>query len=64
MAAEKDARKAIRSVVATLPNIQQLKPEQEQVLLSFVGGHDVVALLPTGFGKSLIFQLRQLALLQ
>ena len=64
MAAEKDASKAIRSVVATLPNIQQLKPEQEQVLLSFVGGHDVVALLPTGFGNSLIFQLRQLALLQ
>ena len=50
--AEKDAREAIRSVVATLPNIQKLKPEQEQSLLSFVGGHDVVALLPTGFGKS------------
>jgi hypothetical protein len=53
-------RKAIRSVVAKLPNIQKLKPEQEQCLLSFVGGHDVVALLPTGFGKSLIFQLTPL----
>lgn len=41
MAAEKDVRKAIRSVVAKLPNIQKLKPEQEQCLLSFVG-----ALLP------------------
>ena len=51
MAAEKDASKAIRSVVATLPNIQKLKPEQE-VLLSFLSGNDVVALLPTGFGKS------------
>lgn len=60
MAAEKDASEAIRSVVATLPNIQKLKPEQEQALLSFVGGHDVVALLPTGFGKSLIFQLAPL----
>ena len=32
MAAEKDASEAIRSVVATLPNIQKLKPEQEQSL--------------------------------
>ena len=37
MAAEKDTSEAIRSVVATLPNIQKLKPEQEQ------------SLLPTGF---------------
>ena len=41
---EKDTREAIRSVVGSLPNIDQLKPEQEQALLSFVGGHDVVAL--------------------
>ena len=51
-------------VVATLPNIHKLQPEQEQVLLSFVGGHDVEALLPTGFGKGFIFQLRRLAPLQ
>ena len=37
-----------------------VKPEQEQSLLSFVGGHDVVAVLPTGFRKSLIFQLAPL----
>jgi superfamily II DNA helicase RecQ len=49
---EKDTREAIRSVVGSLPNINQLKLEQEQALLSFVGGHEVVALLPTGFGKS------------
>ena len=48
---KKDANEAICSVVETLPNIDQLKPEQEQALLSFVGGQDVVALLPTGFGK-------------
>ena len=64
MAAEKYASEAIRSVVATLPNIYELKPEQEQVLLSFVGGHDIVALLPTGFGYSFIFKQRQLALSQ
>ena len=60
MAAEKGASEAIWSVVATLPNIQKLAPEQEQSLLSFVGVHDVVAPLPTGFGKSLIFQLAPL----
>ena len=49
---EKDTREAIRSVVGSLPKIDKLKPEQEQALLSFVGGHDVVVLLPTGFGKS------------
>ena len=64
MAAEIDASEAIRSVVATLPNIHKLKLEKGQVLVSFVGGHDIVALLPTGFRNSLIFQLRQLALLQ
>ena len=48
---EKDTREAIRSVVGSLPKIDQLNPEQEQVLLHIVGGHDVVALLPTGFGK-------------
>uniref|UniRef100_A0A8C9YG94 PDZ domain-containing protein n=1 Tax=Sander lucioperca TaxID=283035 RepID=A0A8C9YG94_SANLU len=40
--------------------VRKLKPKQEQSLLSFVGGHDVVALLPTGFEKSLIFQLAPL----
>ena len=56
---EKDTREAIRSVVGSLPNIDN-KLEQEQALLSFVGGHDFVALLPTGFGKSLIIQLAPL----
>ena len=58
---ERCQRSHIRFVAAKLPNTHKLKPEQEQVLLSFVGSHDVLALLPTGFGNSLIFQLRQLA---
>ncbi|CAL8287969.1 unnamed protein product [Boreogadus saida] len=49
---EKDTREAIRSVVGSLPKIDQLKPEREQALQSFVGGRDVVALLPTGLGKT------------
>ncbi len=47
-----ETRDAIRSVVENIPGICQLKPEQEECL----NGGDVVALLPTGFGKSLIYQ--------
>lgn len=34
-----------------------LKPQQEEVLRTMYLGCDVLAVLPTGFGKSLIFQL-------
>ena len=34
-----------------------LKPEQEECLRYLHQGEDLVAILPTGFGKSLIFQL-------
>ncbi len=34
-----------------------LKPEQEECLVHILNGGDVVTLLPTGFGKSLIYQL-------
>ena len=36
---EKEPREAILSGVATLPNIDELKPEQEVALLSFVCVH-------------------------
>ena len=47
----------IQTVVATLANIEELKPEQEECVILLVKGKDIVALLPTGFGKSLIYQL-------
>lgn len=37
--------------------IFELKPVQEEALLHFVKREDVFAVLPTGCGKSLIFQL-------
>ncbi len=52
-----ETRHAIRSVVENIPGICQLKPEQEECLVHILNGGDVVALLPTGFGKSLIYQL-------
>ncbi len=47
---------AIRSVVENIPGICQLKPEQEECLVHILNGGDILALLPTGFGKSLIYQ--------
>lgn len=38
-------------------NILELKPVQEEALLQFIKPKDVFAVLPTGCGKSLIFQL-------
>ena len=38
-------------------NILELKPVQEEALLHFIKRKDVFAVLPTGCGKSLIFQL-------
>ena len=38
-----------------------LKVEQRDAVVSLLDGHDVLAVLPTGFGKSLIFQAFVLA---
>ncbi len=45
-----ETRDAIRGIF-------QLKPKQEECLVHILNEGDVVALLPTGFGKSLIYQL-------
>ena len=33
-----------------------LKPEQKEAIISLFNGKDVFVVLPTGFGKSLIYQ--------
>ena len=40
-----------------LPNIRALRKQQETCLVNLARGKDVFAILPTGFGKRLIFQL-------
>ena len=55
-----DVGEAIRSVLQTIQDIKDLKPEQEACLTNFLEGKDVFGLLPTGFGKSLIYQLAPL----
>ena len=36
---------------------RELRPEQKDAISSLVSGKDLLAVLPTGFGKSLIFQM-------
>ena len=45
---------AIREVLNEIPSITELQQEQESALVEFLEGKDVFAVLPTGFGKSLI----------
>ena len=35
--------------------VTQLKPEQLKVIMEFICGKDVFAVLPTGFGKTLCY---------
>jgi ATP-dependent DNA helicase RecQ len=37
--------------------IDRLRPEQEAAMLAVLGGRDALVALPTGFGKSLIYQV-------
>ena len=42
--------------------ITRLHPEQEQAIEAVLSGRDVLAVLPTGYGKSLIYQVPALLL--
>jgi ATP-dependent DNA helicase RecQ len=37
--------------------IERLRPEQESAMVAILEGHDALVALPTGFGKSLIYQV-------
>ena len=47
---------AITSVIKDIDSALILKDEQRTAIKAFVDGKDVFAVLPTGFGKSLIYQ--------
>jgi superfamily II DNA helicase RecQ len=50
-------RKSISFSLQSFPNIKELKAVQEDAIISFVRRRDVFGVLPTGYRKSLIFQL-------
>lgn len=45
------------SALSLFPNVNVLKPEQKECIKELLSKKDVFGLLPTGFGKSLIYQL-------
>lgn len=47
---------------AYFPKIESMRPEQSSAIDSLISGENVLALLPTGYGKSLIYQVAGLVL--
>ncbi len=37
--------------------VERLRPEQESAMVAILKGRDALVALPTGFGKSLIYQV-------
>ena len=52
----------MRALVRERFGIRRLKPEQERAIAAVLAGRDVLSVLPTGFGKSLIYQVPALLL--
>ena len=48
---------ATNTALSDFPNVQAKREEQRNCLKHLVGRTDVYAILPSGFGKCLIFQL-------
>ena len=48
---------ATNTALSDFPNVEDKREEQTNFLKHLVGRMDVFAILPCGFGKSLIFQL-------
>jgi ATP-dependent DNA helicase RecQ len=46
-----------RRVARRTFGVDRLRPEQETAMVALLEGRDVAAILPTGFGKSLIYQV-------
>ena len=53
----KDIKEAIFESLKYFPDVRDLKPEQRLIVEHVVCRKDVLAVLPTGFGKSLTFQI-------
>ena len=54
--------KELQDLAQEIFDFETLRPEQEQAILSVLDGHDTLTVLPTGAGKSAIYQLAALTL--
>jgi len=54
---DQNLEKAITKVLQTFDGVEKLTAEQRYRLANFIRGNDVLAILPTIFLKSLLFQL-------
>lgn len=52
----------IHAILKTVWGYEDFRPQQEQIICAAMQGRDVLALLPTGGGKSLCFQIPALAM--
>ena len=57
MASASDSPSVIDAVENILPEGMKIKPKQLEALNYVISGKDTLCILPTSFGKSLIFQL-------
>ena len=54
---DQDLDKAITKALKTFDGVENLSTKQRDAIVNFIRGKDVLAVLPVGFGKTLLFQL-------
>ena len=52
-----DLDKAIAKVIVTCNCEEEISAELREIIVNYVQRKDILAVLPTGYGKSLLFQL-------